>query len=73
LDRPHTRQRLLCLTANFGCPRNFAIDDFLAIFHPYAASRKGIPNFFSKAKASPSVLAEVTNVMFIPLVCSTLV
>ena len=82
--RPQSGQRLRCRTGNFGVLRLLAKCDSLDIIYP--ASRftrplrpasasyvlNGTPRCRSSERASSSVVALVTNVMFIPRILSTL-
>lgn len=66
--RPHSGQRLRYRTLNFS----FRLTIWLALATGSSYFLKGIPRLFSSARPSSSVLAEVTMVMFKPLIFSIL-
>jgi len=72
--RPHNRHRVRCLTLNFFDFLAFATVDFFAngflLYHTYCL--KGMPKCLNNARPISSVWAEVTKVMDMPLIFSTL-
>ena len=79
--RPQTLQRLCSRTLNFALRLDLAIIDFFATVASVYFDRrrpnsdylrKGIPSCLSNARASASVGAVVTKLMFMPLTRLTL-
>lgn len=72
--RPHNLHRVRCLTLNFLGFLAFATVDFFAngflLYHTYCL--KGIPKCLNNARPISSVWAEVTKVIDMPLIFSTL-
>ena len=76
LGRPQIGHRLYALTLNLGVRFVFAIRDFLAkvasLKIPSLYGLNGMPIWASSVRASSSVLALVTMVIFMPLILSIL-